>query len=364
MTVLTALAVCALGLAAVPAAASTTQSAATAIKVFLDCEDCFEDFLRTEAAFVDYVRDRTAADVHVLITRAETAASGREYTVAFIGSGRFAGVNHTFKTISLQGDPDDVIRRQLTNTLRIGLLTYLASGGVPNTLAVAVKTGSSEAPPEPASDRWNFWVFSLRGSAEFDGEESSRQLQLGVDVNADRITNEWKITIGTEIDHEEEEFDLDEDEPVAVERRQREMRWLVVKGLGEHWSMGAEGGVESSTFDNTSLAVAALPAVEFNVFPYSMYTRRQLRGQYSVGVIANRYYEETLFGKTQETLPQHRLSLTLDQREQWGTLQARTEWSQYLHDLDKTRLEVEGEVSLRLRRGLSVQFDVNASRIR
>ena len=50
------------------------------LKVFLDCENCFADFLRTEVAFVDYVRDRAEAEVHALITSATTGAGGREYT--------------------------------------------------------------------------------------------------------------------------------------------------------------------------------------------------------------------------------------------------------------------------------------------
>ena len=128
--------------------------------------------------------------------------------------------------------------------------------------------------------------------------------------------------------------------------------------------MGVEGETESSTFENIRFSFGGAPAVEFNVFPYSAYTRRQLRALYAVGVRHARYYEETLFGKTEETLPLHELSLTYEQREQWGSLQARTEWSQYLHDLDKSRLEADGELSVRVARGLSVEGQISGSRIR
>jgi hypothetical protein len=40
------------------------------------------------------------------------------------------------------------------------------------------------------------------------------------------------------------------------------------------------------------------------------------------------------------------------------------EFSQYLHDLSKYRLETNGEVSLRIARGLSVSAELRASRIR
>jgi hypothetical protein len=346
-----------------PAAAQ--EAARTApVKVFLDCDRCFPDFLRTEVTFVDYVRDRAEANVHVLITAAETGSGGREYTLAFVALPPFAGGDRTLQTVTTSSDPEDVIRRQLANSLRVGLLNYVVGNGVPADLAVAVKLGSGSAPAQPTRDRWNNWVFSVQGSAAFDGEESSRERSIGVEIGGDRITPNWKTTLGIEIDHEREEFDLDEEDPVKVERRERDFQWLVVKALGEHWSVGAEGDVESTTFENRKLAISAAPAVEFNVFPYSMYTRRQLRALYAIGVERVRYYEETLFGKTEETLPQHAVSLTFEQRERWGSLEARTEWSQYLNDLSKNRLQAEAQVSVRLAKGLSLAVELDASRIR
>jgi len=345
---------------------SPAQPADRQLRVFLDCNDCFTDFLRSEITFVDYVRDRMEADVHLLITSTTTGSGGREYTAEFIGIGRFDGLQHTLKAFTTTSDSDDIMRRQIANTVRLGLLTFIAREGVPQRLDLRVDLGSEESRPAVTGDHWNNWVFSVRGSASLDGEESRRRWEIGGSLSADRITPDWKITFGSEFDHEYERFNIDEEdeEPFEVERREREFRWLVVKGLGEHWSAGATGDVESSTFENTSLAISAAPAVEFNVFPYSQYTRRQLRILYAIGPRVVDYYEETLFGKTEETLTQHELSATFDQREQWGTLEARLEWSQYLHDLGLSRLEADGEVSWRVVRGLSVTAEVNASRIR
>ena len=345
-------------------AAASQQKSSAQLKVFLDCQSCFSDFMRTEITFVDFVRDRTEADIHVLITSTETGGSGREYTVAFIGEGRFTGTDRSLRTVTTRSDTEDMIRRQLATTLRIGLLHYISKDEVPKGVDVAVRLGSEQQRPALVGDRWNNWVFSVRGAASFNGEESSKEKEIGGSISADRITPEWKITLGSDFDHETEEFDLDEEEPIKVRRRERDFDWLVVKGLGEHWSMGATGSVESSTFNNIQLLVGAAPAVEYNVFPYSAYTRRQLRAQYGVGVERVQYYEITLFGKTEETLPRHEASLTYEQREQWGSLEARTEWSQYLHDPDKTRLELDGEFSVRLARGLSVAAQMNLSRIR
>jgi hypothetical protein len=58
------------------------------------------------------------------------------------------------------------------------------------------------------------------------------------------------------------------------------------------------------------------------------------------------------------------VSLTFEQRERWGSLEARTEWSQYLNDLSKNRLQAEAQVSVRLAKGLSLAVQLDASRIR
>ena len=76
------------------------------------------------------------------------------------------------------------------------------------------------------------------------------------------------------------------------------------------------------------------------------------------------YYEETLFGKFEETLPAHELSVTYDQRERWGSVEARVEWFQYLNDLSKNHLEADGDLSWRIRRGLSFSLEASASRVR
>ena len=344
-----------------------TRPAGARIQVFLDCRGCFSDYLREEIGFVDFVRDRGDADVHVIITSISTGGGGREFSVQLTGLRSLEGRTSVLKAVTGTGDPEDVQRRQLLNALRIGLLSYVAAENVPQNLQVEVALDRAEAQGlAQRRDPWNSWVFSLEGSASLNGEESNRERRFNAEFSADRITPDWKMTFGVEIDQEREEFELDEgeDDPVEVERRDREFDWLIVKALGEHWSAGARGEIQSSTFDNTKLRINAAPAVEFNFFPYSAYQRRQLRAQYAAGVSRQTYHEETLFGKLEETLPAHEFSVTYDQRERWGSVEGRVEWFQYLNDLSKNRLETSGDLSWRIVRGLSVSLEGNASRVR
>jgi hypothetical protein len=104
------------------------QSADRAFSLFLDCRDlyCEPAFYRTEIAFVDHVRDRTAADVHLLITRQPTGGGGAEYTLAFYGQRSFEGVSDTIALAMPQGSTEDERRRTLVRTIRLGLARYLA----------------------------------------------------------------------------------------------------------------------------------------------------------------------------------------------------------------------------------------------
>ena len=69
------------------------ESGVEALRVYLDCDrrSCDFDYLRQEITFVNYVRDRRDAQVHVLVTRERTAAGGQAFTLDFFGLEDFLG---------------------------------------------------------------------------------------------------------------------------------------------------------------------------------------------------------------------------------------------------------------------------------
>jgi hypothetical protein len=314
---------------------------------------------------VDFVRQQQDADVQILSTSRTTGAGGVETVLRFIGAGRFSAIDHELRAVTPPGEPEDVRRRDVLRAVLVGLLGVSARDGLPEDLRVNVDAPAVQAAPM-VRDPWNYWVFQLGGQASLQSEESNREEAWEVEVTADRVTDEWRISFGGQIDTQTETFNLDEEdeEPFKVVRRERRADWFLAKALGSHWSLGLDGDAESSTFGNVKFRIEMLPAIEFNVFPYEQYASRQLRFEYGLGVQHARYNEVTLFGRLRETRPRHELSVTLDQREPWGTLQSSVEWSQYLHDLRRSRLEFEGEVNLRIIRGLALEIEGQASRIR
>ena len=97
------------------------------LRIYLDCNFCDTDYLKTEIKFVDYMRDRKDADVHVLVTSENTGAGGTAWTLKFIGLNTFEGQTHTVTFSTERNATNDDQRKEMARILKIGLVAY-ASG--------------------------------------------------------------------------------------------------------------------------------------------------------------------------------------------------------------------------------------------
>src|SRR5437763_639424 len=75
--------------------ARAQEPAKAILRIFLDCNQCDSEYLLTNVAFVDYVRDRTVADLHILVTTQSTGGGGQAWTVKFIGQGTLKDQDRT-----------------------------------------------------------------------------------------------------------------------------------------------------------------------------------------------------------------------------------------------------------------------------
>ena len=66
-----------------------------ALKVFLDFNRGDRNFIRTQVQYINYVRDRNQADVHVMVTTRRSGSGGREYTFTFMGQNNYVSMNDT-----------------------------------------------------------------------------------------------------------------------------------------------------------------------------------------------------------------------------------------------------------------------------
>ena len=338
----------------------------SALRVFLDCQTgCDADYIRTETPWIAFVRDRTVADVHVLLTALGTGAGGQEYTVALVGQGGFRARQDTLRFVSQPGQAPDLVRQGLTRTIQLGLVPYVArTGGAVRLRVTAEGAGGATAAVAPADDPWKAWVLSVGMSGSFEEEARQRQVDLDASSSARRITGEWKFGLSGSVSLDRDRFDLDDGGVVTNYQESYSGGAVLVRSLGAHWGAGAQLAASSSTFQNTRLALRTAPAVEYSVWPYAEATRRQLTVQYSVGVSSFRYRELTIFDRLEETRPTQALVVGYDTEQPWGSANAELEAASFLDDPGQHRLEADGSVDLRLVRGLRLRVGGRASLIR
>ncbi len=334
------------------------------LRVFLDCWRCDMDHFRREVAFIAYVRDRMDAQVHVLVTSQETGAGGMEYTFNFIGLREFSERDDTLMFASRPDDTDDETRGDLIRTFKLGLVPFIASSEIGRRLDVTYRGPRGESAVEQVEDPWDLWVFNLRAGGELEGESSENSGAFDGSFSASRTTEDLKMDFRASGDWDRRNIDFGEGEESTYTSREYEIEGLTVWSLSPHWSAGVSASASGSTRQNQDLALRGGPAIEYNYFPYSESTRRQITFLYKVEMVSFDYEEITLFQKTSETKPAHSLEIAAAFNQPWGELDISLEGSNYLDDFDTHRIESFTRFEIRLFRGLSLDIMGSAARVK
>ncbi|MEZ5316984.1 MAG: hypothetical protein R2752_06235 [Vicinamibacterales bacterium] len=351
-----------------PSAAQSAGARPDVLRVFLDCNQCDFNNLRQDITFINYVRDRNDADVHVLVTTQGTGSRGRQYTFEFIGLGAFADLRQTLTYSSSGTDTDDERRQGVARTFSLGLTPYLLRTASADQFSLRYEPPNAQAaaaPAQGAGDPWNAWIFRVGASAQLDGEQAEQSRRYRTNVSANRTTDRWKLSFSGNGDFNEDEFTLSDGRTIVNTRENYNANASVIKSLGaDHWGGLLRTSWSHNTQTNHDRNVRVAAGVEYDVFSYAESTRRSLVFQYSTGVNFFDYTVVTLYGKLRETAADQRFAAILALRQPWGTSRVTGSFQHYLNDLAKHRLEVNGEIDVRLFRGFGLTVEGNASRVR
>jgi hypothetical protein len=351
-----------------------TAETSQQLRVFLECGPCDFDFVRTEIGYVDWMRDRQDADVHVIARSQTTGGGGREHTLDFIGLRRHEGKADTLSYVSERDETQDVTRRGLARVLQLGLMRYLADTPVAAQISITVPRapaaeGAATTTAAQTRDPWNAWVFSIGGNTNANGESSQRFLNVNANFGANRVTAEWKINVGFNGSYGRQSYQYalsgDRGDTTVISlRRSYNANGMIVRSVNGKASMGVRMNAFKSTVSNTDLSISVEPAVEYNLFPYAESTRRQLLVSYSAGVRSQKYVEETIYSQMEETHPLHRLETSFATRQTWGNLNFGVSGQQYLHDTSLFNVNFFTGASINITRGLRVNVNGNYSMVR
>ena len=335
----------------------------TGLLVFLDCDRriCDQDYLRQEITFINYVRDREDSQIQILVT-AQFGGASIEYTFDFIGLKEFEGDDFRLVWTSSFTDTQDERREGIAQMIRAGVVHYIAK--TPEIRNIEIREQVERADRrfltvDPSDDPWNFWVFRLSLNGEIGGEDRRSNYNMRFTGSANRTTDAWKIRFNTNFRNDERTFILNDGSESIGTNRSWTFSQQTVKSLGDHWGLSAKFAAWQASFTNQERVFIGAPGIEYNIFPYADSSRRIFTFTYEIGVSYDKYFEETIFMKTEETLYDQSLLVNLDVVQPWGELEGGVNLLQYLNHLDQWSARLNGRIEFRIIRGLS--FNVRGS---
>ena len=333
------------------------------LEVFIDCQTCDMNFIRQEIKYVNHVRDQQLAQVHVFITWNQSGSGGRIYNFAFTGNKNFDGINNKLQYTTEKTATDAEELDGLVNIIEMGLVAYLAHTDLTKAITLSINESASDNQQVVLVDPWRNWVFDIVGQVNFDENRNRSEFQIRSGIEADRVTENWRIKLDLQINNRDITIESD-DETISSSRRINTFSTSVVKSLGDHWSAGAFGSIGSNTFNNIRSRIWLAPALEYSLFPYAEVLRKEITFAYRIGYVNQSYIEETIYEKKQDELGSQSLSLRIQYRQPWGRISTTLVGSNYLHDFSQNRLELESFISVRVFKGLSFRLSTELQIIR
>jgi hypothetical protein len=318
------------------------------------------DYIRKEIPYVNYVRDIKDAGVYVLSTNQSTGSGGTEFTYFLVGQNENSGMRDTIKFVTSPDETQDEIRIKEVKTIKMGLMRYVAKTPLSKYLNISFTEPLSES---VSTDKWNSWVFRSSASAFLQAEKTYSNSYLSGSLSASRITKDWKINLNARINENEDKYVIDDTTTIRSTNSSKSFNALIVKSINDHWSLGGTVHFGSSSYNNEKFRYSIMPGIEYDLFPYSESTRRQLRILYTVGFIHENYIDSTIYDKLKQNLLSHSLTLSYEVVQKWGNINLSVGYSNYLYDWKKNNLYIQGFLDLRITKGLSINIGGSASLI-
>ncbi len=334
--------------------------------VYLDCRRCDYNFIRTELAFVNYVRDPEQADIHVFVTDQGTAGGGREFQFTFIGRDEFSGIEYTMKHHIAPNTTFAEQREAMKRFLTMGFASFMLQTPLGSNFTITYADSTVAVVDTDSEDPWDHWIFqSYIGGINLEMESNQRSFNSRWGIFADRITEDWKLRIRPYFNYNTVFIQPSEDDEAVRSRQHRHgLDSYAIMSLNEHWSAGLYGTYFTASGRNIRHEFHLSPGIEYSLFPYREATRKSITLTYQIGYGYYDYYEETIFSKTEENLFNQLLKAAVNVQQPWGSIESGLIGSNYLHDFTRQRVEFYIQTSARLFEGFELAFQADYNVIR
>jgi hypothetical protein len=343
-------------------------SARQNLRLFMDCGTsplCDLDYARQQLPSLDFVRDRFNADVQILLSSQPTGNGGEQHTIQFEGQAAFVNYSDTLVFFTAPNAAIDNKRSTFIHHIKLGLIPFLLKNR--NTDLIEVNFRKADTAVALRKDPWRNWAFMVGGNVNFSGSSAYKESSYGLDFSVAKVTPSFKTDLQVYVNNSRNTYTYEEGD-IKTELKTKNDYYYAehnfVKSITPHWSWAYKAEYTRSSYDNYKHALELATGMEYNIHPYAVSSNKFLAIRYMLGAEQRSYFDQTLYGKTHERLYFHELGVYAFYVQPWGKLSGSVNWYNYLHDIAKNNLSVYSRVEMNVAKGLSIFFQVTASRIR
>ncbi len=318
------------------------------------------DFIKKDINFINYVRDLKEADVYLILTFENTGSGGEKITVFYIGQAKYSGMNDTIKIAVSPDDTEDLMRTKVVNALKMGFMRFMLKTPLAEFFDIRFTKPVKEI---VETDKWNNWVFRANLSGSFNGEKRYKSVSIFGNASANRVTDKSKFQSNLSTSWSKQTYELSDSTIQKDYTRSYGLNIYYVKSITNHWSAGFSTGLSASSYGYYDTQFRITPALEYDIYPYSESTRRQLRIMYEIGYLYNKYSDTTIYNKLTEHLGLHRLTASWQVVQKWGSADFTVRWNNYFHDWTKNNLSANLYMSVRIFKGMNINFSGSVSMV-
>ena len=322
------------------------------LKIFYDCNawSCNETFIKQNLPEVEFVRDRNFADVHILIVSETNGSGGQTYHIDFIGQNNFKDIQEKLSFSTGTDTTQEQLREKLLKYLELGLMKFWLKNGMADKISLQIQSSSQEEKTE--KDKWNNWVFGIGANGYFSGTSNTGNMQWGGYLSAKQIKEKNKFTLHLNYNKSNSTYKYNEMD-IKSEKEFFSLQAAEILGINQHWSYGFFTRFDRSKYSNYKFATELYAGLEYNFFPYKESSKKSLTLGVKTGVLYNKYFEQTVYNKTKETLYRSQAFLNGKIVKKWGNIHAGLQYKTYMHDLDLNSMGFSFGTNLRIAKGLN-----------
>ena len=339
------------------------------LKIFIDCRvSCDENYIRSNIAFVDFVIDRLAADVHVLITSQRNGGGGSTVQIIFFGQNNFKQRSDTLIYNQMPDASGDEKRIQITKRIRLGLIPFLSKlvnakvASPDNNILREKNTDTVKAPLDKivpsvtTKDKWNYWVYKIGADGRYSVDQNYKSSNISSYVTANRTTDKLKVNFSMSAQNDNSTYKYEDSGRVTrykVSNKSYSISHSLVKSISEHWSLGYEMSFSNNTFSNIKSKKYFATGIEYAIFPYKAVNSKFFTISYILNVRHNNYYDTTIYNKIAEVLLGQEIEAKLSLNQKWGYVNAGISYYSFFKDVKLNNLLLTLDVNIRITGGLS-----------